>query len=137
MNMAGQWAPYRKKIPAYKLEESQQQKVDAAKLALLGTTKGEGANVKRLSALLAKEDKKKKDHEQKIKELNVNITALSQLIVEVFEDEQLENVHLRNGAVVRLSDGLYPHMKDREKFFAWIKKNKRADLLSVHASTLK
>lgn len=135
--MAGKWASFREKLPAFTVEQSYQAKVDDAKQFLLGTLSGEDANINRLAALYADRKQKKDAHEVAISEINVDLEALSQLLCDAFETEGMQKVELSSGASGYLHDGIYPSVEDREKLFDWIKQHKMARLLSVNAQTLK
>ncbi len=69
--------------------------------------------------------------------MNVEIEALSQLLVDALETQNIQKVELASGAICFLQDTPYPVVKDREAVMAWIKKQKMTSLLSVHYQTLK
>lgn len=135
--MAGKYAALRGKLPAFEEETSYQQRVDAFKQEFLGTYSGVDAN----TAFLAKEFSARKamkdGHEETISALNVELEALSQLLVEALEDQNIQKVELASGAICFLQDTPYPVVKDREAVLAWIKQQKMQSLLSIHFQTLK
>lgn len=135
--MPSKWAAFRTKIEPFVAEQSFQSKVDEAKMLILSTHEGDNANINHLAALYAQRKQKKDDLEEQIGDLNVELEALSQLLVDAFENENIQKVELSSGASVYLSDGIYPSVEDREKLFAWIKQHKMSKLLSVNSQTLK
>jgi len=146
--MAGKYASLRGKLPAFEESQPFQERVNAAKQFVLAQgelrdTDGivvenlNAANVSRLAALFAQRKAQKDAHEEQIAELNVELEALSQLLVEALEDQQIQKVELASGATCYLQDTPYPVVKDREALLAWIKKQKMASLLTIHYQTLK
>src|SRR2546428_2154721 len=127
----------RGRLPAFREEASYQQKVDAAKDFVLGQTSNpRDANVNFLARLFAERRAQKDAHEEAIHELNVELEALSQLLVAALEDQALEKVELAAGGSVGIKDTPYTSVSDKAKFMAWIKRNRMADLLTVNHQTL-
>jgi len=130
--MAGQYAKFRGKLPAFEPDSNYQQKVDATRnlFSSLESTQA-------LAKQLVKEKELKDKYEEKLKIQNLRIEALSAMLVNRFEDEAIEKVELRGGISVYLNDGIYPSVQSRDELFAWIKKTRQPELLSVHYQTLK
>ena len=141
----GLYTKYRDELPRFQNDKPYQQKVDAAKRALLGLPgsqkpgrrAAQAANVAALARQFAKVKRAKKKLEDKIGDCNVELEALSQLLTDRLETEETQAVELRGGITVSLKDEPYPFVTDRRKIFAWIKKRKMLDLLTVHHQTLK
>jgi hypothetical protein len=134
----GKYSNLKSKLPAFVEEESYQSKVDTAKQFILASAENaEAANVNRLAALFSERKRAKEALEESISELNVEIEALSQMLCEALEDQDMQKVTLSSGALVYLQDTPYPQVKDKEALMAWIKKQKMNTLLTIHYQTLK
>ena len=119
----GKYSNLRTKLPAFEEKPEYQELVDNAKLYLLGTLNGEGANIQRLAALFANYKAKKdalysqygsKETTDAEYEINIHLNALSQLLVDNFLDAGIKKVELDSGAVVRLDDKVIPVVEDKE-----------------------
>ena len=99
----GKYSKLRDVIPAFQEEPKYQERVDAAKLELLGTFEGIDANVNRLAELYAEYEAKKaalyavyQKKSEKVTdveyELNIYRKALSQLLKEAMENENMDSV---------------------------------------------
>lgn len=75
--------------------------------------------------------------EQRVKVENIQLEALSQLLVERLEGEEFQKVNLRSGVTVYLAEDVHPAVQDRPKLFAWIKQTRQVELLTVHHQTLR
>lgn len=135
--MAGKYQHLRGKVAPFQLESAYQEKVNATKKELLGADYFEGVNVAKLAAAFATADREKKRLEALISVLNVELTALSQLLVDNLESESQQKVELASGALIYLQDSPYPQVKDKAKLFEWIKKEKLVNLLTAHHQMLK
>lgn len=133
----GKYSKLRGKLPAFEEDASYQARVNDAKQYLLAAENLEAANVNKLAALFAARKAMKDAHEETISELNVEIEALSQLLVEALEDQNIQKVELASGAVYFLQDTPYPSVKDRDALLDWVKKQKMNSLLTIHYQTLK
>jgi len=110
----------RHKIAAFTEEQSHQDKLNEWKKIFLGdTTNPEDANSTRLATELVKRNEEADQLELNLKTLNFEMQALSQMIVDCFENEQLEQKTFSNGAVVKLTDSPFPRVVDEEAFEAW------------------
>ena len=135
--MASKYASLKGKVAAFEPEPEFQKKVEAAKREIVGDSEATDANVSHLAMLFAQHQARKHDLEEQISDLNIGIEAISQLIVESLEGEDISSVKLDSGATVYLSYTPYPSVEDREKVMEWIKKNKMKSLLSVNYQTMK
>jgi hypothetical protein len=118
----GKYSHVKKKYPAFQEEPSYQQLVDNAKQELLGTLDAEGANINALAAIFSEYNAKKKALYSKYGsdsatdaeyEINIYKKALSQLLVDAFEEQGMSNVGLSSGATVYLEDTPIPVVKDK------------------------
>lgn len=138
----GKYTHLRHKVPAYDQSEEAKGmeawygKVNAWRLEFLGTTDGEHANPAFLAAEYAKRDRLKKDLEEQISSLNIELEALSKLGVECMETGGMEKIDLSIGGKVGIKDTPYTSVNDRKKIFEWIKKNKMTEILTVNYQTL-
>jgi hypothetical protein len=135
--MAGKWSKFRGKLPAFSLDAFYQEKVDAWKQTFLGTKDTAGANVAMLAKELAGRKLRKDTLEDKLYALNLELEALSQLVVDALTGEAQEKVQLTSGATVYLRDSVHPSVEDKAKLMAWIKQTHQESLLSLNAQTLK
>jgi hypothetical protein len=136
--MASKWSKFRDKLPAFENESSFQEKVNEAKeFILAGADTPEGANVNRLARLFSERYAAKKGFEEIIAEHNIQLEALSQLLVERLEESDTQKVELSSGATIYLQDTPYPGIEDETKFYAWLHKEKLDDLLTLNHQTLK
>jgi hypothetical protein len=134
----GKYSKLRGKLPAFENESSYQAKVEEEKTLILDDAdNNEDANVTRLSALFATVTEAKRAAEEKVSAYNVQLEALSQLIVDALTNQGIEKVSLANGATVYLQDGTYPGIEDETKFYGWLHKQKMDNLLSLNYQTLK
>lgn len=74
--------------------------------------------------------------ETQVKELNVDLEALSQLLVHEMEGEGLDLFRLDSGDSLSIKDEPYCSVADKNIFINWIKDSRMEDLLTVHYQTL-
>ncbi len=138
----GKYTHLRHKLPAFALSAEASglaawyAKVDKFKQDFLGCAMGANANAARLAAEYARRDAQKRTLEAEISELNIELEALSQLGCEAMESDGAQKIDLSAGGYVSISDRPYSSVEDRAKVFAWVKKNKMTDLLTLHYQTL-
>jgi hypothetical protein len=136
--MASKWSKFRDKLPAFENESSFQEKVNEAKQFILaGADTPEGANVNRLARLFSERYAAKKALEEIISTHNIDLEALSQLLVDILQDDNAQKVELSSGITVFLADTPYPSIEDEKTFYTWLHKNKMDELLSLNHQTLK
>lgn len=136
--MASKYASLKTKLPAFEEESSYQQKIDEEKKLILAYAENaEDVNVAFLAARLEQAKQNKDEIEERLYGVNVQIEALSQLLITAMDNQSLEKVSLSSGATVYLNYAPYPSVEDREKLFAWIKKQRMVKLLTVNHQTLK
>jgi hypothetical protein len=128
--MAGKYAKYRGKLEAFAQEPDFQKKVDAEK------RKHAKRDANALGKEFVRRKRAKNSLKRKDRQLNVELEALSQLLVDRLEGAEIESVKFRGGVGVGLQDKPYPSVADRRKLFGWIKQTRMTGLLSVHHQTL-
>lgn len=139
----GKYTHLRHKLPAFeksaaaqgmaawyaKVNEWRKQFVD-------GADNPEAFNPAMIAAEYAKRDAEKDQLEARVKQLNIELEALSKLGLEVMEDSNMQKVDLASGGYVSIKDTPYYSTEDRSKAFAWIKRNKMIELLTLHYQTM-
>lgn len=99
--MARKWKPLKDKIDSWKPEASYQARVDEEKRLYGNITPAE-------LAIEMKDASDCKDSlEWEIKQQNLKLEALSQLIVAAFENSNLESIELESGMKCALDEGVY------------------------------
>ncbi|KKN32607.1 hypothetical protein LCGC14_0812300 [marine sediment metagenome] len=78
----------------------------------------------------------KKQRQEEIEEANLFLEALSQLLKDHLEEEEIENLTLESGVTLFLKINPLAQVFDPKKLMDWIKRGKRKELLSVNANTL-
>jgi hypothetical protein len=125
------WADYRSKLPALEQPPDFQARIDEAKLNVIGVTDGSNANGMLIAKKLVEYRRKKNKLEERVKALNPYIVAMEQLLVDYFDENQLENISTRSSITLSESPEPYCSIEDGAKFSAWIKADRsRAYLLS-------
>jgi len=126
----GKYRHRRGKLPKFENPPAWQEKIGEAKGSYFGLSTTE------LGREFASFKIQKNTAEAGIKEMNTQMEALSQLIVERLEDGDLEAIELANGIKVGIKDEPYTSIEDQKKFYAWIKKTKQTGLLKINFQTL-
>ena len=126
----GKYRHLRGKLPAFENPPAWQEKVTKVKGNYLSL------DTKDLGQSFADFKSRKRILEDKIKEMNTELEALSQLIVERLETGDLQSIELANGIKVGIKDEPYASIDDQEKFYDWIKKTKQTGLLKINFQTL-
>lgn len=65
------------------------------------------------------------------KEINMKIEALSQLLVEWMEREEIESVRLDSGGVLTQTLSPYPRVVDEEQLLAWLREEHPTERLKL------
>ena len=125
----GKYTKLKETLPALVQEKSYQQKVDVEKAKIQDKSIGQ------LTALHVKHYDKKKAFEAKIKEENLQLEAIRQLIVTWMEGEGVSN-YKTDEVTIFLVDEPYTSVKDEDVLRAWIKKHKHPELIGVKWQTL-
>lgn len=126
----GKYTHLRGQLPTFELESAFQQKVTDAKTAY------QALSVADLAREFGMQRKEKDAHEEAIKVINVELEALSQLIVEDLEAGDLQKVQIASGATVYTQVEPYSSVENKEALLAYIKKAKMQALLTLPWQTL-
>lgn len=121
----GKYNGLKKMLPKFELEPDFRAKVDEAKKAFIGCDAPEMA---RAFAITRRE---KQGLEAQIKMQNVELEALSQLLVENLEDSEVQKIQLATGETVYLQDEPYATVEDRSKVMAWMRSRKLTAMFTV------
>lgn len=78
----------------------------------------------------------KDELEERIKKLNVELEALSQLLITDMEREGTDLFRLQTGESLSIKDEPYVSIANKDVFLGWIKQNNMEDLLTVHYMTM-
>lgn len=100
------------KLKPLPIDKPWQKKIDDVKVKLLGTKNPDDANVARLARLFADRKREKRELESRIKTLNVELEALSQLGVDRVRDEEIETVKITGGLTVYVKDEPHTTIED-------------------------
>jgi len=126
----GKYDQLKGRLPAFQQEPSFQQKVEDAKKKYL---KFEAAN---LIAAFSLERQNKKNYEEEISKRNIELEALSQLLVENFEASGLAKLSLASGETCYTQTEPYSSVADQAVLLAFVKKQKMQNLLSLAWGTM-
>ena len=135
--MSSQWVKFKDKLAEFAEEPSYQAKIDDAKQFLLGTLSGEDANKERLAKLYQDRRAEKAKYEEALYGVNVELAALSQLLIENYEADGIEKSTLASGATGYIGYFVSVSIEDSHKFYSWLREQKMDDLRTVHPSKLK
>ena len=125
----GKWKGFKGSLERFKPEPEWQARVDGAKSTYTGLdTAG-------LARAFAHERAQKQHLEAQVKLHNVELEAISQLLVEELEASAIQKVQLDTGETVYLSDEPYAQVEDRAAVLAWAKKKRLEQLLTVQWQT--
>lgn len=114
------WKRFVGKVPEFKEAPDVQQRVDAAKRALIGTRSGRNANAALLSRLYAERYIERKKVESRLSVLNTEMTALKQLLRDRSYEEDLQSIKLNSGIGVGFTFEPVAMVVDRTAAFRWI-----------------
>jgi hypothetical protein len=126
----GKWTAFKSKLSAFELEPDYAAKVEAAKGAYIGLSTAEMA----WEFSLNRNTKQKLENE--IKLTNIELEALSQLLVNDLESSDMQKVQLTSGETCYINSEPYTTVIDKEKLMAWVKKSKLQNLLTLPWQTL-
>jgi hypothetical protein len=80
--------------------------------------------------------KMKRDLEEQVRDYNVHIEALSQLLVETLEASQLQNIKLLTGETVTVHTEAYPTIQDKTLLLSWVHNSGLEELMTLNFRTL-
>ena len=126
----GRWSELKKTLPPAPADVAYQARVDAVKAALIE---------KPLMELASTYDQvraEKEIAEKAIGEMNVQLEALTQLLVERLEDLGLTSIKLETGGSFLVTDTPHASVKDKQRCREWFEAHDQRELLNPHPSTL-
>lgn len=126
----GKYDALRGNLPAFQQEPSFQQKIDEAKNQYQALEQAELARIYNL------ERQKKRLLEAQVSEINVNLEALSQILLEHFEATGLSNFQLQTGETCFQQTEPYSSVQDQAALIAYVKKQKMQNLLTLAWQTM-
>lgn len=126
----GKYDKLKGKLPAFQQEPSFQQKVDEAK------SQYQALDTPELARTFSSERLKKKQCEAAQAMINVELEALSQLLVENFEASGLAKLSLETGETCFTQTEPYSSVSDQAALLAEIKKQKMQSLLTLAWATM-
>jgi hypothetical protein len=133
----GKYSALKDKLPAFVPEEAWQAKVEDMKYKILdGADNPEDANLAALKAKFVDLKLQKQSLEDEIKDLNISIEALNQLITVRMEASGQQNVKFEDGITLYIKDEPLPQVVDRFAFNQWITDTNQQALFSVNAKTM-
>lgn len=97
---------------------------------------GESHSVKNFGMFLIKAKVEKAALEAKIKEQNLTIEAMNQILVEMLEAETMSSFKLENAVSISIKDDVYCSISDKPAFYDWIKQSGLEDLFTVNYQTM-
>lgn len=142
--MAGKWAYLKEKYPKIPVDAEYQQKIDA----VLDDASEDNPTFKRYGLPLRelpdndfKEEYLKRrdeldDINARLKVLNLEIEAMTRLLVARFEDEGTSSVTYDDGVSLGVSPEPYPFVEDPAALLAWIKRKGMEDMLTLNYQTM-
>lgn len=126
----GKYTKLKQSLPKFELPAEFAERVENAKGEMIG------ASIKDLARTFALWKKRKDEHEESIKTLNVSLEAVSQLLVEALQTEELGKITTDNGATVYIKDEPYSAVENLEELEAYLKKNKMEALKKLPWQTM-
>lgn len=117
-------------LTAFTEEPSYQEKINELKAEYVGFETADLAREFKIAKL------KKKELEEQVSDLNVGLAALSQLLVDNLQGQELQKVSLDAGGTVYLQVEVYPSTKDRAALQNWVIAEEMMELLTVNYRTL-
>lgn len=155
--MAGKYAKVIDNLPRYQGDDPRyQEKVEAVKAAILAESgssfipasnlayrfrklRGDDDSIlraprERIEAII--EEFGRDGLDEIVKEVNLRIEAIQQLMTDQFEVEDLSGVRMADGGLVSQIKEPYPKVEDKSKFLKWCIDNGLSNQLSLHVKTM-
>ncbi len=128
--MPGKWRSFKDKLPKFEVEPEYAARVEEKKKEYIGLDTAEMA--REFKVIRAA----KKAAEEAISGLNLELEALSQLLVNDLETQSISKLTLQTGETIFISDEPYASLDDKEALMAWVKKKKMQSLLTLNWQTM-
>jgi len=97
---------------------------------------GEKHNAKSFGRFLIQARIEKASLEAQIKEKNLTIAAMDQVLVELLEAETMTSFKLENAVSMSIKDDVYCSVSDKPLFYDWIDKNGLEDMYTINYQTM-
>ncbi len=117
-------------LPAFQEESTWQEKIDEEKQSYVGLDTAE------LARTFARARNLKKEYEEQVKGCVLQMEALSQLLIQDLEDQDIRSITLSTGETVYLQAEPYPATTDRGLLRGWIMDTGQVEVLTVNYQTL-
>jgi hypothetical protein len=121
----GKYSHLKDKLDPFQPDATYQAKVDTEKAIYVGL------NAAELARRFAAVRNAKKSLEDAISDCNVQLEALSQLLVNDLESSAIQKIQLDTGETAYIQSEPYSSVEDKSKFMAWVKKKKLSGMLSM------
>jgi phage host-nuclease inhibitor protein Gam len=126
----GKYSKYKDTMTRFQQEPSWQEEIDKHKKELATQKNADIAS--RYSEL----KDQKKELEEKIKAMNAELEACSQILVDRLETDGTSSFKLTNGTSFFIKDDPYSSVQDKPALYKYLKENGMEDLFSVNYQTL-
>jgi predicted acyl esterase len=132
--MPGKWSAYKDTLPRLDGNDpSYQERVNERKQAFSVDPRTQGKPSLGLLGDWYNQKRLEKDAlNEQLSDVNLELEALTQILVDKLEETGLTQVRLTDGSTLSLKDEPYTKVTDRETFVAWIKSQGLDALLSVN-----
>jgi hypothetical protein len=126
----GKWSKLKGIVEPFRQPETWQASIDEVKRTFVGLDSTELARQFKIVR------ESKRYLEATMKNINTELEAISQLLVEELESSELQKIQLTTGETVYINSEPYASVEDKAKLAAWVKKKKLQDLLTLNWQTL-
>jgi hypothetical protein len=136
--LPGKYSHLKSSLTKFSGEPGYQEKVNAKKEEIIEVLKKQErpASLTNLGALMVESRITKAQLEKQVKDENLIIAALDQLLVDKMEGEDYTNLKLGNGISLSIKDDVYATVKDKPKFNEWVRETDQEDLFTVNYQTM-
>jgi hypothetical protein len=128
--MPGKWSGLRGTLPPAPLENDYQNRVNVRKTELAHLSQTEKAR----QYITCRDNKDRLNEE--ISRLNLDIEALSQMLIPQMEQDGVDMFRLDSGESLSIKDEPYSSVDNRPMFLTWIRNQNLEDLLTVNYQTM-
>jgi hypothetical protein len=126
----GKYSNLKGKLVKFEVEPEWQQKIDQLKPDMMKLKNAD------LGELFSGLKDRKSELEGQIRELNTQLEAISQVLIERMETDAIQNFKTSDGTTIFIKDEPYTSTSDKQALFQWIRDTEQEDLFSVHYQTL-
>jgi hypothetical protein len=134
----GKYSHLKGQLTSFSGEPEYQDRVNSKKEEIIKILQDQEKKVttSNLGALMVESRIEKARLESLVKEENLIIAALDQMLVERMESESYTSLKLSNNISLTIKDDVYCTVKDKPKFHSWIRSTGQEDLFSVNYQTM-